>query len=246
MSDLPISSAASLNHSTIATGDLLPIVDISAASGSKASKITVAELTMTVNGTLLGASNIFTASGAASSPALALTGSVFTGGNSTTTKPLFLVEPQGTTSTAWSTDGTLLGINAPSGHGGPFADFQLNGTSKFKFLPAGSISISSSIPGEGDTFVGSDRANILKLGQPGYAIPDQTISAADDSGNVGPNLILSGGYGDTIIGKVMIANGTSFQLGEGFVSDPAISSATGYLIVHDNSGTAIKLLAVPA
>ncbi|MFZ2278222.1 MAG: hypothetical protein WAW39_10500 [Prosthecobacter sp.] len=139
MADLPISSAAALDHSTIATGDLLPVVDISASSGSKGSRITVGELTTTVNGTLLGASNVFTASGAASSPALSLTGSIFTGGTSTTTKPLFLVEPQGTTSNNWKTNGTLFGLNASSGFGGNLIDLQVSGASKFAVNAAGTI-----------------------------------------------------------------------------------------------------------
>lgn len=137
MADLSISNAASLDHSTIATGDLLPVVDVSAANGSKGSKITVGELTTTVNGVLLGASNIFTASGAASSPALSLTGSVFTGGTSTTTKPFFLIEPGGTASTGWSTSGTLLGLNAASGFTGDFISTQSNGSLLFSITSSG-------------------------------------------------------------------------------------------------------------
>ena len=43
MADLPISSAATLTSATLATGDLIPILDISAGAGSKGSKITAAE-----------------------------------------------------------------------------------------------------------------------------------------------------------------------------------------------------------
>lgn len=135
MADLPISSAAALTHSTIASGDLFPVLDISAASGSKGSKITLTELTTAVNATLLGQANIFTVNGAASTPAVSLTGTVFTGGSTTTTKPLFLLEPAGTTSTGWSTDGNMLGVNAPSGFVGRLADFQVNGVSCFKVTP---------------------------------------------------------------------------------------------------------------
>ena len=60
MADLPISSATALTHSTIASGDLFPVLDISAASGSKGSKITLTELTTAVNATLLGQANTFT------------------------------------------------------------------------------------------------------------------------------------------------------------------------------------------
>lgn len=67
----------------------------------------------------------------ASSPALKFTGTWFTGGTATTTKPQVLVEPTGTTSTAWSTSGTGLGVNAASGFAGRLLDLQLNGSSRF-------------------------------------------------------------------------------------------------------------------
>jgi hypothetical protein len=82
--------------------------------------------------------------GAASTPPVSFTGSWFTGGTSTTTKPQVLIEPTGTTSTAWSTSGTGLGVNAPSGFSGNLLDLQVNGTSQFKVtgssinLPSGS------------------------------------------------------------------------------------------------------------
>jgi hypothetical protein len=66
----------------------------------------------------------------ASSPAKVFTGTWFTGGTSTTTKPHFLIEPSGATSTAWSTSGTGLGVNAASGFAGNLLDLQVNGTSQ--------------------------------------------------------------------------------------------------------------------
>jgi hypothetical protein len=68
--------------------------------------------------------------GAASTPPVTFTGSWFTGGTATTTKPQVLIEPTGTTSTAWSTSGTGLGVNAASGFGGNLLDLQVNGTSR--------------------------------------------------------------------------------------------------------------------
>lgn len=44
MADTTISAAASLTASTVADGDLIPVLDISASAGIKASKMTVAEL----------------------------------------------------------------------------------------------------------------------------------------------------------------------------------------------------------
>ena len=73
--------------------------------------------------------------GAASTPPVSFTGSWFTGGTATTTKPQVLIEPTGTTSTAWSTSGTGLGVNAASGFSGNLADLQLNGTSEWSLSP---------------------------------------------------------------------------------------------------------------
>ena len=89
-----------------------------------------------VGGSTVGASGDITLSlnGAASTPPLKLTGTWFSGGTGTTTKPQFLIEPTGTTSTAWSTSGTGLGVNAPSGFSGNLLDLQVNGASQFKVI----------------------------------------------------------------------------------------------------------------
>ncbi len=82
---------------------------------------------------LLNAANVFTANqavsknGAASTPSQLFSGTWFTGGSTTTTKPQVLIEPTGTTSTAWSTNGTGLGVNAASGFTGNLLDLQVNG-----------------------------------------------------------------------------------------------------------------------
>lgn len=73
---------------------------------------------------------------AASTPMGSMTGTWFTGGTATTTKPHFLIEPTGTTSTAWSTAGTGLGINAASGFTGSVFDAQIAGASKFSVTSA--------------------------------------------------------------------------------------------------------------
>ena len=65
---------------------------------------------------------------------VAVTGTwITTGGTATTTKPQVLIEPTGTTSTAWSTSGTGLGVNAASGFAGNLLDLQINGTSEWNF-----------------------------------------------------------------------------------------------------------------
>jgi hypothetical protein len=73
----------------------------------------------------------------ADNPAQRWTGVWFSGGTSTTTKPHTLIEPAGVTSTGWSTNGTGLGVNAPSGFAGPLVDLQQNGTSEWSFSASG-------------------------------------------------------------------------------------------------------------
>jgi hypothetical protein len=68
-----------------------------------------------------------TPNAALSSPSITSTGSWFTGGSSTTTKPAWLLEPTGTTSTGWSTSGTGLGINATAAFAGNLLDAQVGG-----------------------------------------------------------------------------------------------------------------------
>lgn len=53
--------------------------------------------------------------GAASTPSALYSGALFTGGTATTTQPLILVQPTGTTAvSSWSTNGTYLGFNIPT------------------------------------------------------------------------------------------------------------------------------------
>ena len=82
--------------------------------------------------------------GAASTPPVSFTGSWFTGGTATTTKPQLLIEPTGTTSTAWSTSGTGLGVNAASGFAGRLLDLQTNGTSRMVVQGDGKVGLGTS------------------------------------------------------------------------------------------------------
>ena len=100
---------------------------------------TSSNLGTTTTGALTSTSGTFSGrficsvNNAASAPAGSLTGTWFTGGTSTTTKPAVLIEPSGTTSTAWSTSGTGLGVNAASGFTGRLLDLQINGTSEWSW-----------------------------------------------------------------------------------------------------------------
>ncbi|MBI4036686.1 MerR family DNA-binding transcriptional regulator, partial [Candidatus Daviesbacteria bacterium] len=101
--------------------------------------------TTTLSGAIVGSS-----AGAASAPGLKLTGTWYTGGSTTTTKPQLLIEPTDTTSTAWSSSGTGLGINAKSTFTGNLIDAQLSGASKFSVDYQGNV-IAANITSSGTT-----------------------------------------------------------------------------------------------
>jgi hypothetical protein len=118
------------------------------------------------SGSVVGATGdiTLTLNGAASTPPLELTGTWFTGGTATTTKPQVLIEPTGATSTAWSTSGTGLGVNAASGFAGNLLDLQVNGTRQARITNIGDIWF-------GNTATGyfSAGASVLYLGPAGTA-----------------------------------------------------------------------------
>ena len=108
-------------------------------------------------GTVTGATTL-SGNGALSAPILSFTGTTITGGTTTTTKPLILVETTGTTSTGWSISGTYLGINVPSTFiTGYVFDFQLNGSTK------------ANMRGRGDWVMTSDQARTLSVTSGGGA-----------------------------------------------------------------------------
>jgi hypothetical protein len=98
------------------------------------STATVSSGNITLTGRFISSLNgALSATGIAGVPA-AVTGTWITGGTATTTKPLVLIEPTGATSTAWSTSGTGLGVNAASGFAGNLLDLQVNGTRSLSVL----------------------------------------------------------------------------------------------------------------
>jgi hypothetical protein len=121
------------------------------ASGANAgtSTITYDGTNVTLTGRFISSLN-----GAASAPPGTFTGTWFTGGTATTTKPQVLIEPTGTTSTAWSTSGTGFGVNAASGFVGNLLDLQLNGTSSFSVRRDGYLQSASAAFVLGSAFGG--------------------------------------------------------------------------------------------
>jgi len=122
--------------------------------------------------------------GAASVSGVLSEGTWFTGGTATTTKPQLLIEPTGTTSTAWSTSGTGLGINAASGFVGNLIDAQLNGASNFKVNASGGGTFASSVTASNAGLIISNTGgNGLRVTNGGFLIfqSDGVAKLSDNS-----------------------------------------------------------------
>lgn len=170
-----------------------------------------------------------------SSPALQFTGAWFTGGTATTTKPHFLVEASGATSTGWSTSGTGLGVNSPSSFSGNQIDIQRNGASQFKVANGVCSALNSYIvtgaggrfqlSGSGSSILSSPAAATWQLGDPDAASPaaqilrSQGSRAGTDSNVGGANFTVRSGLGtgtgtvSTLVFQtpVAVASGTGAQ-----------------------------------
>lgn len=171
------------------------------------------------------------ANGAASTPALYIDGTVYTGGTNTTTKPLALIEPSGTTSNNWSTSGTMLGINAASGFSGNLLDIQESGTSEASLTNAGFLSTA------GGFATGSSSANgYLELkGSSSGAVTVQVQAAA---GTYDFNLPTTAGSS----GQVLTSQGggaTAMTWSSPFVNPMTTKGDMVYS--SDNSGTPARV-----
>ena len=123
--------------------------------------------------------NVYSGNGLVSSPLFHFTGVPFTGGTSSTTKPFVLLQPTGTTSTSWSTDGTMFGINAANGFNGNIFDFKLNNTSYLKLSNIGSLIFDSAGQYSISNSGGAVLANVQVYSASGfYSFTSSTILSA--------------------------------------------------------------------
>ena len=172
-----LTSASSITASQLPalTGDITTsagaVATTLATVNSNVGSFTNASITVNAKGLVTAASsgaagatlgaNTFTGaqtmsvSGSASTSAILLSGSAYASGTATTTKPLLLVEPSGTTSTGWTTSGTMAGVNAAASFAGKLLDLQLGGASKFSVASNGATVIGHN---EGSTWT-----NILQV-----------------------------------------------------------------------------------
>jgi hypothetical protein len=166
-----------------------------------------------------------TAAGALSASAYNWTGAPVTGGSGTTTFPLLYLN-SGAAPTTFSTGGTLLGFNAPSGFAGNFFDCHVNGGASVcsmnqlgTLLLGGNVSslnVISSITGvfqwSGRDQISSPSAAGIQFGGADVAAPAaQTLSVqsvvAGTSNTAGVATVIQGsrGTGTGVGGPVSIA-----------------------------------------
>lgn len=175
--------------------------------------------TQTLSGRMIDSAN-----GAASAPAVTISGTWFQTGDSTTTRPQLTIEPTGTTSTGWTSGGTGLGINSDGSFAGSLASFQIAGTEKFQFsalartLAKGN---SGNLPG---FYTGLSSDSILRA-----------VLTLDSSDN--PILAFGSGSAtrDTIVGRKSAAN---LQQGSSDAAAPVAQTSSVQSVVAGTSNTA--------
>lgn len=201
-----------------------------ANSGGSGDTITSPNSTVNVGGTAtattldvnLAAKNTWTASGAASAPAITFSGSPAIG-SGTTAFPYFYLNA-GTAPTTWGTSGTYLGMNAPSGFTGNFLDFHLNGGASVY-----SVGIGGAVTHSGDDNVGGN------------------INANGSVVNWGANVTAYGGLGSGILRLTNNATTSFTRLDFGGTTSSFVALCTSgtTLTVCGADGSNVGLLASP-
>lgn len=184
--------------------------------------------------------------GAASAPPVSLTGTWFTGGTSTTTKPAFLIEPAGTASTSWSTAGTGLGVNAPSGFGGDLAWLGVAGTKAFGVDSAGRVLVginNSAVPSSSFSLLHVINGNIkVGLWDAPTSGSNVTISAGLGS-SASPSLgrLIFTGYNEIVKARISSSDISQTNSNQGDLRFEIQTGATSYTEVmrFDITGTKI-------
>lgn len=110
--------------------------------------------------------DVFSASGAASLPALGMTGTPYASGNGTTNFPLFYYDCAGSTQpTTLSTSGTIWGINTCTGFGGNVLDVRLNGSASiFSISASGRVTSGALTISGGTVSLNAGSSTLVTLG----------------------------------------------------------------------------------
>lgn len=182
---------------------------------------------------------VVSANGAASTPAVKLSGTWFSGGTTATTTPQLMVESSAAASSVWNTNGTAIGVNAPAGFTGYLLDLRLNGAQVFgvsgsggTLVVAGGMDIGTdlSVVGNSTLFGTLSVSNSTFTG---------TINVTGVSTFIGAVDVQGGIYGTTAAG-----NATAGNLGE-FVSSLVSLSGSPVALTTSTSAniTSISLTA---
>lgn len=169
------------------------------------------------------------AAGAASAPAEMLTGTLFTGGSTSTTLPLLYVAP-GSPTAGFSVNGTLLGLNAPSGFTGDIFNAQINGTAQFK-ISSTVASFTPAIQVQAHIVVSSASNTVLSLGNGASTTPVTESLAgqgASSTNVVGGLLQLYGGAstGNAASAKACLGATTTGSSGSTVQTPSCVASVT--------------------
>jgi len=197
-----------------------------------------------------------TGSGAASTPIELLSGTWFSGGSASSTKPQLLIEPSGTTSAGWNPAGTGLGVNAASSFTGNLIDLQTNGISVFNINYQGNIITSGSLA---VTTNSSTVQTAVFINQSTGSGSNVAVTGYADGANAGSNVggeftalnstLNIGSYSSAItvknpgtnIGVVGIAyntGGSSIQLGGYFgLNGSSVPTYASAALIADNAST---------
>lgn len=212
----------------------------------------------TFNDRIIGAVN-----GALSAPAETLIGTWITGGTATTTKPMFLIEPTGTTSTAWSTSGTGIGVNAASGFVGRMIELQLNGSQLFFVNFAGACVAATfsgnafsatantgvfNIGSSSDVILGRQAAANLRQGSADAAAPvaqtfsvQNVVAGTTDTAGAARTIAGSRGTGTGAGGSILFTVATA-----GSTGSTQNALVTALTIASDLSSTFAGVIIAPA
>jgi hypothetical protein len=189
-----------------------------AGAYSGLSTVTTDGTNVTLTGRFIGSLN-----GAASAPPATLTGTWFTGGTATTTKPQLLLEPAGTTSTAWSTSGTGIGVNAASGFAGNLLDLQVNGTSQLTVNSSGTITGKAGSTPSAFSLGEEAGHGTLRLSRTGVSgarfsiLPVAAGTTISDTGNAGITITATTANSFVHIGNARLSGGQNPNTGRTFL-----------------------------
>lgn len=186
----------------------------------------------------------FSKNGALSLPTFSVTGTPITGGTATTTKPLALIETAGATSTAWSTSGTMLGVNAPSGFAGRMLDIHLNGVSYMSLSSGATLSLAGSLSSSGNV-VGGAAQNLSWFGRSEMLSPSDGVVLLQNAANSDFTRLQLGGTTTSFPAIERSGTGVVIKLADGSANAPLTASTvtastfTGALVGNASTATAL-------